>query len=222
MPNAIVTEEVVLTIDSGGTGPGRGGDGAGRNGGGGDGSGGGESKSIPERTYTTGITIALAAILMLFMALVSAFVVRKGASNDWTSLVMPRILWLNTIILIASSWTLSRSRKNLISNDLKSFRHWWMVTTILGLLFLVGQLMAWRILVTEGVYLASNPSSSFFYVFTAAHGLHLLGGIIGLLYVAFRPLKGRRQLAVTKATAMYWHFMDGLWVFIFLLFYLGQ
>ncbi|MGB7472009.1 MAG: hypothetical protein WBW58_21745, partial [Candidatus Acidiferrum sp.] len=151
MPNAIVTEEVVLTIDSGGTGPGRGGDGAGRNGGGGDGSGGGESKSIPERTYTTGITIALAAILMLFMALVSAFVVRKGASNDWTSLVMPRILWLNTIILIASSWTLSRSRKNLISNDLKSFRHWWMVTTILGLLFLVGQLMAWRILVTEGV-----------------------------------------------------------------------
>jgi cytochrome c oxidase subunit III len=221
MPSTIAIDEVELKTKSGGTGPGRGGDDAGGHGG--DvGPGGGEGRHIPERTYATGMTVALAAILMLFMALVSAFIVRKGSANDWIFLVVPRILWLNTAILIASSWTLIRSRKHLALKDLGGFRHWWMVTTILGLLFLVGQLMAWRILVNEGVYLASNPSSSFFYVFTAAHGLHLLGGIIGLLYVAIRQVKQGRLLAVTKAAAMYWHFMDGLWVFILLLFYLGQ
>jgi cytochrome c oxidase subunit III len=221
MPSTIAIDEVELKTKSGGGGPGQGGDNAGSGGGNGD-SGNGERSSIPERTYTTGITVALAAILMLFMALVSAFVVRKGASNDWTSLTIPRILWLNTAILIASSLTLVLSRRRLASHDLAGFRHWWMVTTILGLLFLVGQLMAWRILANEGVYLASNPSSSFFYVFTAAHGLHLLGGIIGLLYVAIRQVERGRLPAVTKAAAMYWHFMDGLWVFILLLFYLGQ
>jgi cytochrome c oxidase subunit 3 len=77
-------------------------------------------------------------------------------------------------------------------------------------------------LVTEGVYLATNPSSSFFYVLTAFHGLHLLGGVIGLLYVAIRPAKRKRQASITEAAAMYWHFMDGLWVFIFLLFYIGK
>jgi cytochrome c oxidase subunit 3 len=220
MPSTIATDEVALTTDSGGTGPGHGGDTAGD--GGDDGSGRGESHYIPERTYVTGVTIALSAILMSFMALVSAFIVRKGSSNDWTPLIVPRILWLNTAILIASSATLVRSRKDLTSNDLDGFRHWWVVTTILGLLFLIGQLVAWRQLVAEGVYLATNPSSSFFYVFTAAHGLHLLGGVIGLLYVAVRPVKRRRQLAITEAGALYWHFMDGLWVFIFLVLYLGR
>ena len=222
MPSTIVSNEVELITGSGGSGPGRGGEAGGNNGGRGDGSGSSGSSHIPERTYATGVTVALAAIIMLFMALVSAFIVRKGASNDWTFLIVPKILWLNTVILIASSWTLMHSRKLLATKDLSGFRSWWVVTLALGFLFLIGQLLAWRTLVKEGVYLSTNPSSSFFYVFTAAHGLHLLGGLIGLIYVAIRPLKGRRQLAATDAAGMYWHFMDGLWVFIFLLFYLGQ
>jgi cytochrome c oxidase subunit III len=217
MAGTLTTEEIELTIDSGGTGSG-GGNAAG---GGGDGSG-GQSDRVRDRISVTGVSILLAAILMLFMALVSALIVRKGASNDWTALPVPRILWLNTAILLASSVTLVRSRKNLAASDLQGFRHWWMVTTILGVLFLAGQLLAWRQLVREGVYLATNPSSSFFYVFTAAHGLHLLGGVIALLYVAIRSFHRYRQLAVTEAASIYWHVMDGLWVFIFLLFYLGR
>lgn len=218
MAGTLTAEEIELSTNAGGTGSGDGGDAAG----GGDGSGGSESDRVRDRISVTGVTIALAAILMLFMALVSALIVRKGASNDWTALIVPRILWLNTAILIASSATLVRSRKSLAGNDLEGFRHWWVVTTILGVLFLAGQLMAWRQLVGEGVYLATNPSSSFFYVFTAAHGLHLLGGVIALSYVLTRSVKRRRQLAVTEAVSMYWHVMDGLWVFIFLLFYLGR
>jgi len=219
MPDTLTVEENELTTISRDTGSGGGGNASGA---GGDGPDGGESDRVRDRISVTGVSILLAAVLMLFMALVSALVVRKGASNDWTALIIPRILWLNTAILIASSVTLVRSRKSLATNDLEGFRHWWIVTTILGVLFLAGQVIAWRQLLGEGVYLATNPSSSFFYVFTAAHGLHLLGGVIALFYVAMQRVKRRRQLAVTEAASMYWHVMDGLWVFIFLLFYLGR
>jgi cytochrome c oxidase subunit III len=218
MPGTLTVEENERTTISGDTGSG----GGNACGDGGDGPDGGESDRVRDRISVTGVSILLAAVLMLFMALVSALVVRKGASNDWTALIVPRILWLNTAILIASSVTLVRSRKSLAANDLEGFRHWWIVTTILGLLFLAGQVVAWRQLLGEGVYLATNPSSSFFYVFTAAHGLHLLGGVIALFYVAMRSVKRRRQLAIAEAASMYWHVMDGLWVFIFLLFYLGR
>ncbi|MFY9529612.1 MAG: cytochrome c oxidase subunit 3 [Candidatus Acidiferrales bacterium] len=220
MPGATVTEELEL-IDSGGpAGPGKGGHSPGGGGGGGD-EGAGESP-VPQRTYITGMTVALAGILMFFMALVSAYIVRKGLSNDWRSLAVPRILWLNTLILMVSSVTLARSRKNLGRADEDGFRHWWNVTTVLGLLFLAGQLIAWRQLVRAGVFLATNPSSSFFYVFTAAHGLHLLGGVIALLLVALRPTKRLTRGTATEVVGMYWHFMDGLWVFIFLLLILGR
>src|SRR5271156_5628093 len=129
-------------------------------GGGGNGGGSGDSPARP-RAYVTGMTVALGGILMFFMALVSAYIVRKGAGADWRALIVPKILWVNTAILVISSFTLSRSRRDFLRNDLQSFRHWWYVTTALGFLFLIGQLIAWRQLANAGVYLASNPSSSF-------------------------------------------------------------
>ncbi len=193
----------------------------GSGGGGNGGNSGGDSLSR-QRAYVTGMTVALGGILMFFMALVSAYIVRKGAGTDWRALIVPRILWVNTAILVISSFTLSRSRRDFLRDDLQGFRHWWYVTTALGFLFLIGQLIAWRQLNAAGVYLASNPSSSFFYVFTAAHGLHILGGLGALLAVALH--KGRRMTLATSSNivAMYWHFMDGLWVFLFLLLTLGR
>ncbi len=190
---------------------------------GGDGGDGGGLPLHPARLYVTGLTMGLAAILMFFMALTGAYVVRKGLGNDWRSLALPPVLWINTLILLASSVTLYRARR-LIRLDPSGFRHWWGVTIALGFLFLLGQLLAWRQLVHQGVYLASNPSSSFFYVLTGAHGLHLLGGIVALLIVGVRPgLRGRMTRATAAELAsVYWHFMDGLWVFIFLLLHLGR
>ncbi len=191
-------------------------------GGGGNGGGSGSDSAGRQRAYVTGMTVALGGILMFFMALVSAYIVRKGAGTDWRALIVPRVLWVNTAILVISSFTLSRSRRDFLRDDLQGFRHWWYVTTALGFLFLIGQLIAWRQLNAAGVYLASNPSSSFFYVFTAAHGLHILGGLGALLGVAFH--QGRRMTLATSSNivAMYWHFMDGLWVFLFLLLTLGR
>jgi cytochrome c oxidase subunit 3 len=93
---------------------------------------------------------------------------------------------------------------------------------VLGLAFLAGQLVAWRQLVDDGVYLASNPASSFFYVFTAAHGLHLLGGVLALGLIPF--VKGQRVSlkTATSVAGLYWHFMDGLWVFLFAILVMGR
>jgi len=161
---------------------------------------------------------------MFFMALASAFLVLHHGSRVWVAVHLPPILWVNTAVLLGSSFTLERARLRLASGDVPGFRKLWLVTTVLGFLFLAGQLVAWRQLVTQGVYIASNQASSFFYVFTGAHGVHLLGGVAALLFVLVRNFK-RSQISVLLAaelTSYYWHFMDGLWVFLFALLYLGK
>ncbi|HEV3220945.1 MAG TPA: cytochrome c oxidase subunit 3 [Candidatus Acidoferrales bacterium] len=190
----------------------------------GGGGGDGRRNPIPRRAYITAITIGLGGILMFFMALTSSYIVRRGLGNDWQNFALPRILWVNTVILLASSATLELARKALSRGQNEAFRNLWLLTTGLGLVFVGGQLAAWRQLHAAGVFLATNPSSSFFYLFTAAHGLHLLGGVIALLYVAFRSWRKSRttQTIAAEVAGIYWHFLDGLWVFLLLLFTLGR
>src|ERR1700735_1741588 len=172
---------------------------------------------VPQRAYVTGIIVAARSMLIFFMSLVSAFVVRRGLETGaWHPIHMPRILWLNTLILLASSATLVRSRHFLRARDGAGFRHWWGVTAILGIFFLAGQLIAWRQLFMQGVYLAGNAASGFFYFFTAAHGLHLLGGVAALLVVAFREPRRLSQATATEVISIYWHFLDAMWIFLFL------
>jgi cytochrome c oxidase subunit 3 len=182
------------------------------------GGGGWAEYRVPQRTYRLGMWFALTGIVMLFAAFTSALVVRKGMSFDWVSLSVPRVLWLNTFVLLASSATLELSRRSLSAGSANEFFRWLAATVVLGLGFLGGQLVAWRELASRGIYLATNPGSSFFYVLTAAHGLHLLGGVVALAYVASRA----RRIALDRArrtpvdvTAIYWHFMDALWVYVF-------
>ena len=220
MPSTIATEDIEL-IHSG-KGPG-GGNFSGDTGNGGDSGDSSGASSVPQRAYVTGMFIGLAGILMFFMAFVSAYIVRKGMpASGWIPLQVPRLLWLNTLVLIASSFTVARAHSFFTAKDEDGFRHWWATTTILGTLFVAGQILAWRQLAAEGIFLASNPSSSFFYVFTGAHGLHLLGGILALLYVQFRATRKVARGTAIEVVSMYWHFMDGLWVFLFLLLYLGR
>jgi cytochrome c oxidase subunit 3 len=215
-------EHVVEDIGGGGGGP------TPPAGGGGDGDDGNKRRRpggppSPNRYYT-GIALGIVSILMFFMALASAFLVRRGTSGDWIPVHLPVVLWLNTLALIASSFTLEWARRALSRLDLSGFRKLWTVTTGLGALFLIGQLVAWRQLVAQGVFMASNPASSFFYIFTAAHGLHLLGGVGALLYVLVRKFDHTRIALPTAAeiASYYWHFMDGLWVFLLALLYLGK
>jgi cytochrome c oxidase subunit 3 len=177
----------------------------------------------PKR-YSTAITIGIVSILMFFMALASAFIVLRRGSDLWVTVHLPRILWANTCVLLASSFTLESARRRLFLADTSGFRKFWLVTTALGLLFVAGQLLAWRQLVAQGVYIASNQASSFFYIFTGAHAVHLLGGVGALLFVSFGKFeKTKISLpAATEITSYYWHFMDGLWIFLLALLYLGK
>lgn len=217
MPGATITEEIVLHTGGSGGPPPR------EEGGGGDEWRPGVPRA-PRRAYFTALAMGLACILMFFMALTSAFIVRKGLGGDWQPVELPRILWFTTAVLLLSSFAVERARLRLKLKDEGGFGRWWGITTLLGLTFLGGQYAAWLTLRAQGVFLASNPSSSFFYLLTAAHGIHLLGGIAALLYVGLRNWKGLAERRATAAdvTSVYWHFMDGLWVFLFLLLYLGR
>jgi len=175
------------------------------------------------RRYYAGITLGIVSILMFFMTLTGAFLLRRG-SGGWVPVHLPGVLWINTAVLLTSSFTLELARRRLSQANLPAFRSMWSVSTALGLLFLAGQLLAWRQLVAAGVFLAGNPASSFFYIFTGAHAIHLFGGIVALLVVLFRKSKNARVSlsAAAEITSHYWHFMDALWVFLLALLYLGK
>jgi len=179
-------------------------------------------KPSPKRYYT-GMALGIVSILMFFMALASAFLVRRG-SGDWVPVHIPTLMWINTVVLLASSATLEMARHRLAQGRLSGYRNLWLVTTVLGVGFLAGQIVAWRQLVAEGVYLASNPASSFFYIFTGAHALHLFGGVAALIYVAKRNFDQAQvtRTVAAEVTSYYWHFMDALWLFLLALLYLGK
>lgn len=176
--------------------------------------------SVPARAYHTGMWVGIAGIVMVFAGFTSALVVRRGLSTDWVPTAIPRILYLNTLVLLASSLTLELSRRTLRAGLGSRFAIWLYLTVALGLAFVAGQLAAWKDLASRGVYLATNPSSSFFYLLTAAHGIHLLGGIVALLVLSFRVQRlaaaPRKRVAV-EVTATYWHFMDALWIYLLIL-----
>ncbi len=128
---------------------------------------------------STGIWVVLASISMIFAAFTSAMVVRQGAAMDWQHLTLPHILYLNTLVLLASSITLEMARRRFAadvagSSDKRSPSRWLYATLGLGMLFVAGQYLAWLQLRAQGLYLATNPNSSFFYVLTAIHAIHVL------------------------------------------------
>ena len=172
---------------------------------------------------STGIWVVVYAITMTFAALTSALIVRKGSSFDWQSFTLPSILYLNTVLLLGSSATLEVARRRVASFmggpavPGESPARWLYITLVFGLLFVTGQYVAWARLRAQGLYLATNPSISFFYLLTAAHVLHVLGGLVGLLYVIGKLKKSQLRRSTLDAASRYWHFMDLLWVYLVLL-----
>jgi cytochrome c oxidase subunit III len=167
----------------------------------------------------TGIWVAFAAITMSFAALTSALVVRQGSALDWHHITLPPLLYFNTLVLLASSLTLELARRRLpyarvFESQLAGPMRWLAVTLSLGLLFIAGQYVAWLQLKSEGLYLATNPNSSFFYVFTGVHAAHVLGGVCGLVYVISKLRRSVLCRSTFVAATQYWHFMDVLWLYL--------
>jgi len=172
--------------------------------------------------YRIGMWVALASILMMFTALSSAYIVRAASAPDWVTLQIPRVLWLSTALIVLSSVTIEYSKRSLKQSLNASYLRWLAATSLLGAAFLAAQLMAWRQFVRQGLYVASNPHSSFFYLLTATHGLHLIGGLLALIYLLVRSRRPRtdelaeaRRVAAVDAVTVYWHFLDVLWLYLF-------
>lgn len=171
---------------------------------------------------STGIWVLLFSITMTFLAFTSALIVRQGSALDWQHLTLPPILYLNTIVLIASSVTLELGRREVaafmgpMARSLAHPGRWLYATLGLGLLFVVGQYVAWLQLRAQGFYLATNPNSSFFYLLTAVHAIHVLGGLGGLVRIIVKLSHLTLKKSTLVANARYWHFMGVLWIYLLL------
>ena len=151
--------------------------------------------------------------------------VASSARDDWQHITLPSVLWISSAALLASSLTFEGAKRAVRRFGAKDVRRWILVTALLGVVFLVAQLTGWSHMLAQGVVLGGQPSGAFFYLLTAAHGLHVLGGLFVLGYVVMRVSLRRpwlRPKAVVEAAALYWHFMGALWLYIVgLLTYLG-
>ncbi len=213
-----------------------------RGGGGDDGSGPG----LPDyatrlRRARLGLLVALTPILMLFVSFTSAYVVRQGLPTldprtnalvrDWIPVTLPKLLLINTGVLILSSVFMELARRQIkgqatrvpptaapgISTGEQMRIPWLSMTLVLGLAFLLGQWTAWRQLAANGFYVATTPSSSFVYLLTGTHAIHLMGGVLALFVAGIASLLHRSvatRSIVVDVTAWYWHFMAGLWIYI--------
>jgi cytochrome c oxidase subunit 3 len=193
------------------------------------------------RRARLGLLVALTPVLMLFVSFTSAYVVRQGLPTldprtntlvrDWIPVTLPRLLLINTGVLIVSSVSMELARRQLkrqvapapaatgpgVSVSGRTRIPWLSMTLVLGFAFLLGQWMAWRQLAANGFYVATTPSSSFVYLLTGTHAIHLMGGVLALFVAGIAALLRRSTATrsiVVDVSAWYWHFMAGLWIYI--------
>src|SRR5215213_1744013 len=158
--------------------------------------------------YRIGMWVGLASVAMMFTSLSSAYIVRSASANDWIPLPLPRLILVSTGLLLASSVTLEVARRKLKAALSRPYSQWLFITVLLGLGFLASQLFVWRHFREQGLYVSSHPHSSFFYLLTGAHAVHLLGGLLGLTFLWLRSrrpiidavLVARRQAAADAVT----------------------
>ena len=168
--------------------------------------------------------LAMASITMMFAGFTSAYMVREAQGN-WLHYKLPFIFWPSTFVILISSLTMGLSVKAFKKRKMQQFKALISVTTVLGVLFGVLQFTGFRQLYAQGIRLNGNVSASFFFIITGMHLLHILGGIIALLIVFFRAF--RTRVKVYSATgieiaASYWHFVDALWIYLFVFFLVNQ
>ncbi len=183
----------------------------------------GRDNSRSGTTARIAIYIGMVASTMTFTALVCAMFVRRGlaTNNDWHRLAVPPLLWWNTAALVLSSVAVDIGRRAFRAGRRREFRVLWLTGTILGTWFLIGQAINWKFLADHGYYMQHNPASAFFYVLTWAHAAHVVGALAALYFVACRmlffpfiPLNRN----VMEVSAIFWHFLDVMWLILMAIF----
>lgn len=183
----------------------------------------GPERTPPPEGYRIGIWLALCSVTMMFLALTSAYIINRA---NVLPLEFPTVFIISTVLILASSVTFEFTRRALRRRREPVFMRWLLVTAGLGLAFLFAQVIAWRQLVESGFYINTNRHSGYAYIFTGLHAVHLIGGIAGLGYVVFKSRRGNwtaiRRRASVDATAIYWHFLDGLWLYLLVILFVWR
>lgn len=167
----------------------------------------------------------LLVVGMTFGGLAAAYIVlATNKSLEWQPFALPLQVWLSTLLIVASSFTYHLAKTRLDKDQRLSAKKWFVVTTVLGATFISSQILAWLELTKRGLYMQGNPYAGFFYIMTAVHAVHVLGGIIALGSVLLRvwhPTSNDQALlrrrSIAQVVGWYWHFMGGIWLVLFLL-----
>jgi cytochrome c oxidase subunit III len=160
----------------------------------------------------------IVSVVMVFASLTSAYIVRQGEGN-WLEFNLPEIFWYTSLVIIVSSVTMHWAYLSAKKDALDSLRLALIITSFLGIVFLVGQWYSWVALVDRDVYFVGNPSGSFLYVFTGLHALHLISGVIFLIIVLISSLRYKihsQNMAQMEMCVTYWHFLGALWLYLFM------
>ncbi|MBI3482762.1 MAG: cytochrome c oxidase subunit 3 [Bacteroidetes bacterium] len=165
----------------------------------------------------------LASVMMLFMSITSAYIVRQAEGN-WVYFDLPSLFYVTSAIIVASSVTMQLAYFTAKKDNTSSAKTMVLITSILGVAFLVGQFLGWKQLVANSIYLVGNPSGSFLYIITGLHGLHIISAVVFLLIILNSVFKGKvhsGNMTKMEMCTTYWHFLGGLWLylFVFLLLY---
>lgn len=186
------------------------------------------AKSLEEENNTGGIHplkfalwLIIISIIMMFAAFTSAYLVRRAEGN-WLEFGLPNILLINTVVIVLSSITLQLANSAAAKDNIAKSRLLLYITFGLGIAFLIGQVNAWSDLVTNNVYFggeSSNPSGSFMYVLTGVHGFHIITGLLYLASVIVASLRYKvhsKSMLRIQLCTIYWHFLGGLWVYLYI------
>lgn len=166
----------------------------------------------------------LGSVMMLFAAFTSAYIVRQAEGN-WLYFELPQLFYTTTVVILLSSVTMQWAYFAAKKDNLETAKTMIALTTVLGFGFLVGQLLGWKELVSNSIYFVGNPSGSFIYVITGLHGLHVVSAIVYLVIIlvsVFRLKIHSRNLAPIEMCATYWHFLGGLWLYLFVFLLLNR
>lgn len=159
----------------------------------------------------------LISVVMIFAALTSAYIVKKSEGN-WMLISFPGFFNVTSALIIFSSLAMQMAYRAAKRNSLLAIRSWLVVTGVLAVSFTWGQYMAWGQLVEQDVFFVGNPAGSFIYVFTGLHAAHLIGGLIFLIIVLYRSFHYQvhsKSLVSIEMCATYWHFLGGLWLYLY-------
>ncbi|MBK7376867.1 MAG: heme-copper oxidase subunit III [Chitinophagaceae bacterium] len=173
-----------------------------------------QRKKIHPHKFT--LWVGIGSLVMMFAGLTSAYIVKRNQAN-WQTFELPQIFWYSTVAILLSSVTIYLAEKAFKQREMKKYRQLLAITVALGVLFMVSQGLGFQQLWARGITLQSNVSYSFLYVIVGLHGMHVLGGVIAMLFLFARAFSSRIRIynsVPVELVSIYWHFVDVLWIYL--------